>query len=94
VPVSDVRRFEGELLDVFRTQNKGLLDDIRTTGKLDEEALEAALEHFLTMFSPTDGSGPEPDAEAQAEAETSLAGGSAEGLLPEEQIDRSDEDEA
>ncbi len=72
----------------------GLLDDIRTSGKLDEDALKAALEHFLSVFAPTDGSGPEPDAEAQADAETTLAGGSAEGLLPEEQIDRPDEDEA
>jgi F-type H+-transporting ATPase subunit alpha len=94
VPVSDVRRFESELLDLFRTQNRGLLEDVRTKGTLDEDALKAALEHFLSIFVSTDGAGPEPDAEAQADAETTLAGGAAEGLLPEEQIDRPDEDEA
>ncbi|CAN5536507.1 F0F1 ATP synthase subunit alpha [soil metagenome] len=92
VPVEDVSRFEGELLDVFRSRNKGLLDDIRTSGKLDEEALEAALEDFVSVFSPSDGSGgPEPTPEDQGEATVGQAGGRSEGLLPEEEVRRPDE---
>ncbi|MGI8939160.1 MAG: F0F1 ATP synthase subunit alpha [Iamia sp.] len=92
VPVEDVSRFEGELLDVFRSRNKGLLDDIRTSGKLDEEALEAALKDFVSVFSPSDGSGgPEPTPEDQGEATVGQAGGRSEGLLPEEEVSRPDE---
>jgi F-type H+-transporting ATPase subunit alpha len=94
MPVADVRRYEGELLDVMRTQNKGLLDDIRTTGQLDEDALNAALDHFSSLFSPTGApAGPEPEPTDPGEAERRLAGGLAEGILPEEEIERPDEDD-
>jgi len=95
VPVSDVQRFESELLDTFRGTNKGLLDDIRTSGKLDEDAVKAALDSFGSSFrtSDSDADGPEPEPTEQGEAESSQAGGRPEGILPEEQIDRDDEPE-
>jgi len=95
VPVSDVQRFESELLDTFRSTNKGLLDDIRSSGKLDEDAVKAALDSFGSSFrtSDSDADGPEPEPTEQGEAESSQAGGRPEGILPEEQIDRDDEPE-
>ncbi len=92
VPVDDVTRFEGELLDVFRSRNRGLLDEIRSSGKLDTDALEAALRDFVNVFSPSDGSGgPEPEPEDQGDATVGQAGGRSEGILPEEEISRADE---
>ena len=92
VLVNDVRRYEGELLDVFRSRNRGLLDEIRSSGKLDTDALEAALKDFANVFSPSDGSGgPEPTPEEQGDATVGQAGGRPEGILPEEEISRPDE---
>ena len=93
VPVADVARFEGELLDVFRSRNRGLLDEIRSSGKLDTDALDAALDEFAHVFSPSDSSsgGPEPTPEDQGDATVGQAGGRPEGILPEEEISRPDE---
>jgi len=94
VPVADVRRFEAEMLDVFRGRNKGLLEAIRTTGNLDEDALKAALESFVNAFSPTGGDQAAPDVVDPGDASVDQAGGRREGILPEEEISRPDEDEA
>jgi len=94
VPVADVRRFEAEMLDVFRGRNKGLLESIRTTGNLDEDALKAALESFVNAFSPTGGDQAAPDVVDPGDASVDQAGGRREGILPEEEISRPDEDEA
>ena len=52
VPVSDVRRFEAELLTTLRTKHANLLDGIRTSGKLPEEKeIDAVLQSFLDGFS-------------------------------------------
>jgi F-type H+-transporting ATPase subunit alpha len=54
LPVADVRRFEAELLEDFRTRHAALLDVIRTTGALpEEEKLVAAIEQFKERFQPT-----------------------------------------
>ncbi|HEV3212573.1 MAG TPA: F0F1 ATP synthase subunit alpha [Acidimicrobiales bacterium] len=51
VPVSEVRRFETELLAFFRAQHPELLSQIRDTGNLPEtDALDAALTTFLAGF--------------------------------------------
>jgi len=51
VPVSEVRRFEAELLAFFRSQHPELLAQIRDTGTLPEtDALDAALTTFLGAF--------------------------------------------
>jgi F-type H+-transporting ATPase subunit alpha len=51
VPVADVRRFEGALLEWFRTRHGDVLDGIRTTGAVaDEDAFEAAVKSFAEQF--------------------------------------------
>ncbi|QYG94593.1 F0F1 ATP synthase subunit alpha [Iamia sp. SCSIO 61187] len=94
VPVADVRRWEAELLDVFRSRNKGLLEDIRTTGKLDEDALKAALDSFNEVFSASDEPGHQPEQLDPGHADLTKAGGRPEGILPEDQVDRTDDTEA
>ncbi len=91
VPVDDVRRFETEVLEAFRARHSGLLEDIRTTGKLDEDALKSALAAFVDIFVPTGGDDPEPDAVEQGDAAIGRAGGRREGILPEEEITRDDD---
>jgi F-type H+-transporting ATPase subunit alpha len=54
IPVADVRRFETELLQWFRTRHGDILDAIRTTGNFpDEAALEAAIKGFAESFQAT-----------------------------------------
>jgi F-type H+-transporting ATPase subunit alpha len=51
VPVPDVRRFEAELLTFLRSDYPGLLEHIRTTGTLPDEAeLKAAFTAFTNTF--------------------------------------------
>jgi F-type H+/Na+-transporting ATPase subunit alpha len=92
VPVTDVRRFEQELLDWFRTRHGDILDAIRSDGAIpDTDAFEAGLKAFAEQFRPTEGAGAEPDAEAQGEEELRRAGGRREGILPEQEVNRADE---
>jgi F-type H+/Na+-transporting ATPase subunit alpha len=54
LPVEDVRRFESELHDFFRTRKADLLATIRDTGQLPEEAeLKQAVDDFKSMFQPS-----------------------------------------
>ncbi|MGZ4710877.1 MAG: F0F1 ATP synthase subunit alpha, partial [Acidimicrobiales bacterium] len=56
IPVSDVKRFEADLLDYLRGRHSDLLDSIRTTGKMpDGEALEKAIAAFKDEFVPSEG---------------------------------------
>jgi F-type H+/Na+-transporting ATPase subunit alpha len=56
LPVEDVRRFESELHDYFRTRHEDVLAAIRDTGQLPEEAeLKQAVEDFKTIFQPSAG---------------------------------------
>jgi F-type H+/Na+-transporting ATPase subunit alpha len=58
LPIEDVRRFESELHDFFRTRHAGLLATIRDTGQLPEEAeLKQAVDDFKTMFQPSGDGG-------------------------------------
>ena len=51
VPVEDITRFEEEMLSWMDSNAKGLLDAIRTTGKLPNEAdLNAAIDSFKKNF--------------------------------------------
>jgi F-type H+-transporting ATPase subunit alpha len=51
VPVPDVRRFEAELLTFLRSDHPELLEHIRTTGTLPEDAeLKAAFTAFTNVF--------------------------------------------
>src|SRR5437588_6693487 len=58
LPIEDVRRFESELHDFFRTRQADLLATIRDTGQLPEEAeLKQAVDDFKTMFQPSGDAG-------------------------------------
>ncbi len=81
LPVGEVKRFESELLEWFRSRHAGLLSAVRDTGKLPEtDEIENAVSAFKTQFVATlavdDGSGigaADPtatDAEAPGEAES------------------------
>jgi F-type H+-transporting ATPase subunit alpha len=86
IPVEDVRRFELELLEWFRTRHGGLLDEIRTTGNIaDTSAVDSAMKSFAAQFSPT-GGGPEPDPEHVGTAQGSMV--DSDTTLPEEDIQR------
>jgi F-type H+-transporting ATPase subunit alpha len=74
LPVEDVRRFERELHDYFKTRHADLLKEIRDTGQLPEEArLKEAVDEFKSMFQPSDSETtiralegePVPDAESE-----------------------------
>ena len=66
IEVTDVRRFEAEVLDWFRTRHSDVLADIRTSGKIaDEEAFEALIAAFAEQFQ-----GSASDVESAPDAES------------------------
>ena len=85
VDVSDVGRFEADLLDWFRTRHADMLAGIRETGKIDDEdAFEAAIAAFAEQFDgSTASAGPAPDAEV-TDTDSTLV--DADTTLPEEDI--------
>ena len=57
VPVEDVLRFEAEMLDYLK-RNTSVLDDLRNSGKLEDEtksAMESAIDEFSKTFQKSDG---------------------------------------
>jgi F-type H+-transporting ATPase subunit alpha len=77
LPVEDVRRFETELLEWFRTRHSGMLAAIRESGTLPDEAeLEKAVDEFKTGFEAAaraergEADPGASDAEALGEAES------------------------
>jgi F-type H+/Na+-transporting ATPase subunit alpha len=77
VPVADIRRFEGEFLDHLRRNENGILDEIRDTGKLPDEAidrLKGVVKSFQNDLPASDGSAvvpkeEQPDALAENEVD-------------------------
>jgi F-type H+/Na+-transporting ATPase subunit alpha len=56
IPTSDVRRFESELLDEFRSRYSDLMKHIAETGTLPEEdKLKSAMRGFKDRFQTSDG---------------------------------------
>jgi F-type H+-transporting ATPase subunit alpha len=54
--LSDIRRYEQEMLDWMRTEQKPLLAKITESGQLgeaEEKALAAALDRFASVFQPS-----------------------------------------
>ncbi len=89
VAVVDVRKYEAELVDWFRSRHGDLLTAINTGGSVpDEEALEAAIGAFTDQFQGTVEAPHAPEAEAQGEAESHLV--DAPNTLPEEDISRAE----
>jgi F-type H+-transporting ATPase subunit alpha len=86
IPVEDVKRFETELLQHFRTRHAGVLEGIRTSGAIaDEAALENAVKDFAELFAPSVKTGDAPGG-VNDPGTSSMA--TAPTHLPEEQIDR------
>jgi len=85
VDVSDVGRFEADLLDWFRTRHADMLAGIRETGKIDDEdAFETAIAAFAEQFDgSTASASPAPDAEV-TDTDSTLV--DADTTLPEEDI--------
>src|SRR5438105_75378 len=68
VPVADVRRFEAELLEYFRSRHADLLDTIRNEGGLPDEArLGDAVKGFKEQFTTSEQAEPEQAEPKQAE---------------------------
>ncbi|HEY6532567.1 MAG TPA: F0F1 ATP synthase subunit alpha, partial [Acidimicrobiales bacterium] len=53
IPVSDVKRLETDLLDIFRGRYATLLDEIRSTGAL-PAGVKDAVDVFKAEFVPTE----------------------------------------
>jgi F-type H+-transporting ATPase subunit alpha len=54
--ISDLQRYEREMLEHLRTRHADILETIRTTGKLEAETrqkLVAALDEFGKIFQPS-----------------------------------------
>ena len=92
LPVSDVKRFENDLLDYFRGRHPEILEEIRSSGAL-PASVETAVKAFKNEFQPTTPAGTAtPGAEAQGDADLEQAGGRAEAILPEVEIHRDEEE--
>ena len=84
IPVSDVRRFERELLEWMSTRHGEMVSDIRTSGAIaDTDALDAAIAGFSESFQVTAGAADEPSPEDLGDETNRPAGGRSEGILPE-----------
>ena len=85
VEVSDVKRFEAEVLDWFRTRHSDVLADIRTSGKIaDEDAFDALVVAFAEQFQgSTQAADKAPDAESTGTKSNIV---DATTTLPEEDI--------
>jgi F-type H+-transporting ATPase subunit alpha len=69
IPVSDVRRFEHELLDFIEAEHAEVSEHIRAKGDLPDEVeakLREALDRFAERFKPSGGQRPPKEAEAEA----------------------------
>jgi len=56
----DILRYEREMLDWMRSNNQGILDAIKSSGKFDddtEQQLIAVLDEFSNIFQPTAAKG-------------------------------------
>ena len=87
VPVTDVGRFETELLDWYRSRHGDMLDAIKAKGDIaDVGAFEAAVKAFTAQFRSSGGSGAESQAQAQGLASSRMV--DSDHTLPEEDIER------
>jgi F-type H+-transporting ATPase subunit alpha len=83
LPTGDVRRFEAELLEFFRSEKRDLLDQIRNEKTLpDEEKLTEAINSFKDRFSPSEET--KEQREEDDLEESTEAGAQAEAAKSEE----------
>ena len=89
VPVSDVGRFETELVEWFHTRHSDIVDAVASDGKIpDEDTLKSGIEAFAEQFETTEEAEEEPEAEDTSDEKSRRAGGRKEGILPEDEIER------
>ena len=86
VPVSEVRRYETELLDFVRSRHGGLLNEIVSTKVIDEGALERVIADFAETFEVDGAPAAAPGIEGQADAATMVVDSAHH--LPEEDVSR------
>lgn len=91
LPVSEVKRYEADLLDYVRSRHPELMDEIRTTGKL-PDALDGVVKAFTHEFVPTVAGATAANPDDPGDASTSAAGGRAEATLPEVEVTRGEDD--
>ena len=90
IPVSDVNRFETELLEFVATRHQGLYDGIKTTGNVDTADLDSIIGTFAAQFESSEPvAGDEPEAASQADAATAVV--DSDTTLPEVDIARPEE---
>jgi len=90
IPVTDVSRFENELLDYVGTRHAAMYDGIKSTGNVDTSELEVIGAGFAAQFeSSAPVGGDTPEAEAQAAAATGMV--DSDVTLPETDIARPQE---
>ena len=90
IPVTDVSRFENELLDYVGTRHAAMYDGIKSTGNVDTSELETIGAGFAAQFeSSAPVGGDTPEAEAQAAAATGMV--DSDVTLPETDIARPQE---
>ena len=80
VNVTDVRRFENELLEFMRSQRGEVMNALRTTLALDEAAVTSAVNDFKAKFVGGDGVGEEALKHLDGEAIAAAAHDSFEGV--------------
>jgi F-type H+-transporting ATPase subunit alpha len=92
IDVSEVRRFENELLEWFRTRHSDMLASIVETGAVNADELDVAVKAFAAQFQTKQGSGATPDASHPGDDTVTKV--TAPIHLPEDEIARPDGDEA
>jgi F-type H+-transporting ATPase subunit alpha len=89
VPVTDVSRFEKELLEYVGARHGGLYEGIKSSGNVDVGELESIVAAFAGQFDSSESDGDAPEAEAQADATTGMV--DSDVTLPETDIARPEE---
>ncbi|MCE2516141.1 MAG: F0F1 ATP synthase subunit alpha, partial [Acidobacteria bacterium] len=87
VPIGDVRRFESDLLDWFRSREAVTLAEIRDSGAIaDTDDFDARVKAFAEQFETSEAAGHEPDAVEQGDEQATMV--DADTTLPEEDLSR------
>jgi len=64
IAVEDVQRYEAELLEFMHGRHAGLMDEIRSSGAMNDDAVKAAVEAFTEQFETSDSSAADDDSES------------------------------
>ena len=87
IPVTDVSRFETELLEYVGARHGGLYDSIKSTGAVNTDELGSIIAGFVAQFESSEAAaGDTPEARAQAAATTGMV--DSDVTLPETDIAR------